>query len=70
MLIYAMFFLSRSDALWHKQTGSSVQHLGFSDYLKYHMDYFVIQLFSEPGKQNVVCLFRRQSLLILSRTQN
>ena len=30
---------------------------------------FVIQLLSEPDKQNVACLFKRQ-LLILSRTQN
>ena len=29
--------------------------------------YFVIQLLSEPGKQNVACLFKRQLVLILSR---
>ena len=44
-----LFFLSRSDALWHKQTGSSLQHLGFRGYLKYRIDYFVI--LREPGKQ-------------------
>ena len=44
-----MFFLSRSDALWHKQTGSSLLHLGFRGYLKYRIDYFVI--LREPGKQ-------------------
>ena len=32
--------------------------------------YFVIQLLSEPNKQNVACLFKRQLLLILSRKQN
>ena len=42
-----MFHSSRSDALRHKQTGSSLQHLGFRGYLKYHIDYFVIQLLSE-----------------------
>ena len=33
------------------------------------IDYFVIQLLSEPDK-HVACLFKRQLLLILSRTQN
>ena len=41
----------------YKQTGSSLQHLGFWGYLKYHIDYFVIQLLREPEKQNVACLF-------------
>ena len=51
--------------------GSSFQHKGFRRYLKYHnIVYFVIQLLSEPDKQNVACLFKRQLLLILSRTQN
>ena len=69
-LCMLLFFLSRSDALCHKQTGSSLQHQGFGRYLKYHIVYFVIQLLSEPDKQNVACLFKRQLLLILSRTQN
>ena len=69
MLMYALRFLSRSDALCRTQTGSSLQHQGFRGYLKYHKDYFVIQLLSEPDK-HVACLFKRQLLLILSRTQN
>ena len=36
----------------------------------YRIDYFVIQLLSEPDKQNVACLFKRQLSLILSRRQN
>ena len=50
----------------HKQTGSIPQHLGFRGYLEYHeccIFYFVIQLFSEPDKQNVAGLFRRQLIL-------
>ena len=50
----------------YKQTGSSPQHLGFRGYLEYHecyIFYFVIQLFSEPDKQNVAGLFRRQLIL-------
>ena len=47
----------------YKQTESSPQHLEFRGYLEYHeccIFYFVIQLFSEPDKQNVAALFRRQ----------
>ena len=70
-LCMLMFFVSTSDALCHKQTGSltSLQHLGFRGYVKYTIDYFVMQLLSESDKQNVACLFKRQ-LLILSRSQN
>ena len=49
LCIYLCFFLSRSDALWHKQTGSSLQHLGFKGYVKNRIDYFVV--LREPGKQ-------------------
>ena len=50
----------------YKQTGSSPQHLGFRGYLEYHeccIFYFVIQLFSEPDKQNEAGLLRRQLIL-------
>ena len=69
-----IFFLSRSDALCHQQTGSSLQHIFEAlevilSTVSAVYKCFVIQLLSEPDKQNVACLFKRQ-LLILSRTQN
>ena len=43
-LCILMFFFSRSDALCHKQTGSSLQYLGFRGYLKYHIHMLQITL--------------------------
>ena len=59
-------FLQMSDAYATNRLGSSPQHLGFRGYLEYHeccIFYFVIQLFSEPDKENVAGLFRRQLIL-------
>ena len=52
LLMFICFFFQ---VICHKQTGSSLQHLGFRRYLEYCrccIFYFVIQLLSEPDKQN------------------
>ena len=57
---------SQVRCICYKRTGSSPQHLGFRGYLEYYeccIFYFVIQLLSEPDKQNVAGLFRRQLVL-------
>ena len=51
LCLFAFFF----QVICHKQTGSSLQHLGFTGYLEYCrccIFYFVIQLLSEQDKQN------------------
>ena len=58
--------VSQVRCICYKQTGSSLHHLGFQGYLEYckcFIIYFVNQLLSEPDKQNVPVLFRRQLIL-------
>ena len=70
-LCMVFVFLSRSDALNATNRQDQVFNITALKVIlsTIIIDYFVIQLLSEPDK-HVAYLFKRQLLLILSRTQN
>ena len=70
MLMCAPVFLIQIRCITLYATNRQDQVFNITGYLKYRIDYFVIQLLSESDKQNVACLFKRQLSLILSRRQN